>query len=156
MNLSPLACSCVCVEVDKTNIKTKWSTKFFDKYLPQSIDSFIILTRNIQDRYTQEKKVYRRIVDKFYGGIYFRVIFDKIMLRIWIQWWEIWLRCWIFIRINIRWLNKVSFWDERMELNNLMSLVLVSTKFMELFLTDDVYACILMINTFDDVVRKSR
>jgi len=50
--------SCLCVEVDKTNAKTKaWSTKFFDKYLPQSIDSFLLLTRNLQDRYMQEKKV---------------------------------------------------------------------------------------------------
>lgn len=50
--------SCVCVEVDKTNTKTKgWSNKFFDKYLPQCIDSYILLTRNLQDRYMQEKKV---------------------------------------------------------------------------------------------------
>jgi hypothetical protein len=38
----------------------------------------------------------------------------------------------------------------------LIKQILVSTKFMELFLTDDVYACILMINTFEDIVRKSR
>jgi hypothetical protein len=52
----------VCVDVDKTNTKTKgWSTKFFDKYLPQCIDSFILLTRNLQDRYTQEKKVFKQL-----------------------------------------------------------------------------------------------
>jgi len=27
---------------------------------------------------------------------------------------------------------------------------------MELFLTDDIYVCPLMINTFEDIVRKSR
>ena len=48
----------MCVEVDKTNTKIKaWSSKFFDKYLPQGIDSFILLTRHLQDRYMQEKKV---------------------------------------------------------------------------------------------------
>ena len=34
--------------------------------------------------------------------------------------------------------------------------VLVSSNFMELFLSDDVYICPLMINTFEDIVRKSR
>ena len=38
----------------------------------------------------------------------------------------------------------------------LFFLVLVSTKFMELFLTDDLYICPLMINSFEDIVRKSR
>jgi len=48
----------MCVEVDQTNAKIKaWSSKFFDKYLPQGIDSFILLTRHLQDRYMQEKKV---------------------------------------------------------------------------------------------------
>ena len=37
-----------------------------------------------------------------------------------------------------------------------ISLVLVSSRFMELFLTDDVYICPMLINAFEDLVRKSR
>lgn len=39
---------------------------------------------------------------------------------------------------------------------NIKFIVLTSTKFMELFLSDDHYICPLMINTFEDIVRKSR
>jgi CRISPR/Cas system-associated exonuclease Cas4 (RecB family) len=39
---------------------------------------------------------------------------------------------------------------------NEIFLVLVSPKFMELFLTDDVYICPIMIDSFEDIVRKSR
>jgi hypothetical protein len=35
-------------------------------------------------------------------------------------------------------------------------LVLISPKFMELFLTDDVNICPIMIDSFEDIVRKSR
>ncbi|CAF1663524.1 unnamed protein product, partial [Adineta ricciae] len=125
MNLSPLACSCMCVEVDKTNVKTKtWSTKFFDRYLPQGVDSFILLTRHLQDRYMQEKKSHLR---QDYVT-YMTTVMNNL-------------------------LEVLNFHSNQY---GLIKQVLISNKFMELFLTDDVYICALMINSFEDIVRKSR
>ena len=48
----------MCIEADRSNVKTKsWSSKFLDKYLPQGVDSFLLLARHLQDRCTDEKKV---------------------------------------------------------------------------------------------------
>ncbi|CAF0820687.1 unnamed protein product [Rotaria sordida] len=125
ISLSKLACSCMCVEVDKNNVKTKaWSSKFFDQYLPQGIDSFLLLTRHIQDRYTQEKKSHIRQDYMSY--------MDTVMNNL---------------------LEVLSFHSNQY---SLIKQVLVSPKFMELFLTDDVYICRLMIDTFENIIRKSR
>ncbi|CAF1406218.1 unnamed protein product [Adineta steineri] len=124
-NLSQLASLCMCVEVDKTNTKIKaWSNKFYDKYLPQGIDSFILLTRHLQDRYTQEKKSHLRQ--------------DYITY------------------MNTVMNNLIEVLNFHSNQYSLIKQVLVSSKFMELFLTDDVYICSLMINIFEDIVRKSR
>ncbi|CAF1626888.1 unnamed protein product [Rotaria magnacalcarata] len=124
ISLSKLACSCMCVELDRNNAKTKtWSTKFYDQYLPQGIDSFILLTRHMQDRYTHEKKSH---IGQDYLSYMNTVISNLLELLAFHA-------------------NEYS----------LIKQILVSPKFMELFLTDDVYLCSLMISMFEDVIRKS-
>ncbi|CAF3080961.1 unnamed protein product [Rotaria sp. Silwood2] len=125
ISLSKLACSCLCVEVDRNNAKTKvWSSKFFDQYLPQGVDSFVLLTRHIQDRYAQEKKSHIR---------------------------EDYMSYMTTVMNNL--LEVLTFHSNQY---SLIKKVLASSKFMELFLTDDVKICPLMINIFEDIIRKSR